>query len=455
MKQQISAVKGRILLVEDDATFRSFIQTILEDDGYEVTLAGDGREGGVLLSRESFDLVVSDLKMPGKSGLELFRETRQDPGAPQFIFLSAYGTVDEAVAAMKEGAVDFLTKPLAAPEALLTLVARVMENQGVARTLRSLKESALQGLPPEELIFAGQAMRNVRKLVHDVAGTVANVLIYGESGTGKELVARTIHLLSPRNTAPFIPLNCAAIPENLLESELFGHEKGAFTGAIQARQGKFELARGGTIFLDEIGEMPVALQSKLLRVLQERVFERVGGAREIRADVRVIAATNRNLQSEVAQQRFREDLYYRLNVFPLHLPPLRDRLDSLPLLVNFFLDRFSRQIGKKLKGVDTSALKAMQRYTWPGNVRELQNVMERAVILAQGMIRPENLPEALLAAPEPDSLDSRDLLKSVEREMIIKTLARNRANRRLTADELGISRRTLQYKLKEYGLLGE
>ena len=446
-------MKGYVLIVEDDETFRSFVQTILEDEGYEVKVACDGVEGGSLLASEMFDLVISDLKMPGKSGLDLFKESRQDPGAPPFIFLTAFGTVDEAVAAMKEGAVDFLTKPLSAPEALLSLVGRVIDSQERTRTLSSLKEAELAGMPPEELIFAGQAMQTVRKLVHEVAKTTAGVLIYGQSGTGKELVARTIHLLSPRSMAAFVTLNCAAIPENLLESELFGHEKGAFTGAIQARQGKFELARGGTIFLDEIGEMPLMLQAKLLRVLQERVFERVGGSREIKADVRVIAATNRNLVEEVAARRFREDLFYRLNVFPLYLPTLRERLDVIPLLVEFFLDNFSRRTGKKLKGVEPAALKALQGYSWPGNIRELQNVMERGVILAQGMLRTENLPEAMLRPLESEMKESREVLKSVEREIISKALGKHGGNRRLAADELGMSRRTLQYKLKEYGML--
>jgi transcriptional regulator with PAS, ATPase and Fis domain len=298
-------------------------------------------------------------------------------------------------------------------------------------------------------------MQGVRTMVLEVAKTTATVLLLGESGTGKELIARTIHLLSPRGKASFIPINCAAIPENLLESELFGHEKGSFTGALQTRQGKFELARGGTIFLDEIGEMPLALQTKLLRVLQERMFERVGGSKEIRADVRVIAATNRNLQEEVAQRRFREDLYYRLNVFPLQLPPLKDRTEAIPLLAEYFLNRFSVQTGKRLKGFEKEALTAMERYAWPGNVRELQNVVERAVILAQGTIRCVNLPDTLLCTPEPELHDSRDALKSVERAMIIKALGRQRGNRRLTAEELGMSRRALQYKLKEFGLLDD
>lgn len=448
-------MKGRILLVEDDETFRGFLQTVLEDAGHEVESAEDGLEGLRLLRRENFDLVISDLKMPGKSGLELFRETRQDVSPPLFIFLTAFGRVEEAVAAMKEGAVDFLTKPLDDPDALLVLVNRAIESQGRTREYLSLKESETAGLPPEELIFAGRAMEEVRKLVHNVAATTANVLIYGESGTGKELVARTIHLLSHRSKGGFVTLNCAAIPENLLESELFGHEKGAFTGAIQARQGKFELARGGTIFMDEIGEMPSALQAKLLRVLQERVFERVGGGREIKADVRVIAATNRNLQDEVAARRFREDLYYRLNVFPLHLPPLRERSDAIPHLADYFFHRFNRLTGKKLKGIEPEALDSMRAYAWPGNVRELQNVMERAVILAQDFIRRGNLPDGMLRGAEPESRDGREALKSVEREMIIKALNRHAGNRRLAATELGFSRRTLQYKLKEYGLLDE
>jgi two-component system, NtrC family, response regulator AtoC len=448
-------MKGRILLVEDDETFRGFLRTVLEDDGHEVTTAGNGLDGLRLLRREYFDLVVSDLKMPGKSGLEIFRETRNDPDPPRFIFLTAFGKVDEAVAAIKEGAVDFLTKPLADPDTLLVLVNRTIETQGRTRDYLSLKESEAAGLPPEDLIFTGAAMHEKRKLVHNVAATTANVLIYGESGTGKELVARTIHLLSPRSRAGFIPLNCAAIPENLLESELFGHEKGAFTGAVQARQGKFELARGGTIFLDEIGEMPSALQAKLLRVLQERVFERVGGSREIRADVRVIAATNRDLKHEVAERRFREDLFYRLNVFPILLPPLRERIDAIDTLADYFLNRFCGQFGKKLHGIEAGARAAMKQYAWPGNIRELQNVIERAVILATEAITLDNLPGELMQSSDDGRLQSRDILKSTEREIIVKTLQKHGGNRRLAAEDLGISRRTLQYRLKEFGLLDD
>ena len=448
-------MKGNILVVEDDETFRSFLQTILEDDGHEVEAVADGTKALRMLRQGSFDLVVSDLKLPGKSGLELFRETRPDPAAPQFIFLTAFGKVDEAVAAIKEGAIDFLTKPLHDPDALLNLVNRAIEAQTRARDYLSLKETEAAGLPPEELIFAGEAMRALRQLVLDVADTMANVLILGESGTGKELVARTIHFSSSRKNAPFVALNCAAIPENLLESELFGHEKGAFTGAIQARQGKFELARGGTIFLDEVGEMPFPLQAKLLRVIQERVFERVGGGREIRADIRLIAATNRNLREEVSQRRFREDLYYRLNVFPLQLPPLRERVDALPLLTEYFIQRFSGQIGKVLKGIDHEAIVALKKYDWPGNIRELQNVMERAVILSRDLVRVGALPEEILRIPHPKNQDSRERLKCAEKEMIGEAINKHGGNRRLAAEELGVSRRTLQYKLKEYGFLDE
>jgi len=448
-------MKGRILLVEDDETFRGFLQTVLEDEGFEVLTAANGVLGLTLIRKESFDLVLTDLKMPGKGGMELFRETRLDPNPPLFIFITAFGKVDEAVGAMKEGAVDFLTKPLDNPDTLIALVNRAIQGQERTREYLTLKEAEAAGLPPEELIFAGQGMQALRKQVHDVATTTANVLIYGESGTGKELVAKTVHLLSPRRKGAFVPLNCAAIPEQLLESELFGHEKGAFTGAVQARLGKFELAKGGTIFLDEIGEMPLVLQAKLLRVLQERVFERVGGSKEIKADVRVIAATNRNLQDEVAQRRFREDLYYRLNVFPLPLPPLRERSDALPLLVEYFLHRFCGQIGKKLKGVEPEALEAMQSYGWPGNIRELQNVMERAVILANDKVRRGNLPDEILRGAAPEPMETKDVLKSVEKEMILKVLRKHGGNRRLTASDLGMSRRTLQYKLKEFGLLDD
>ncbi len=447
-------MSANILVVEDDAGFSELLATILMGDGHMVTVATDGGEGLRRIRQERFDLVLSDLKMPVKNGLELFRETRRDLAPPLFIFITAFGRVEEAVAAIKEGAFDFLTKPLQDPHSLRDSVNRALECVERERLFVSLKETERSGLPPEELIFSGSAMAEVRKMIYDVAPSTATVLIHGESGTGKELVARMIHLLSKRRGAPFIPLNCAAIPENLLESELFGHEKGAFSGAVQARRGKFELAEGGTIFLDEIGEMPAHLQAKLLRVLQERVFERVGGSMQIKANVRVIAATNRDLNREVEEKRFRDDLFYRLNVFPVTLPPLRARLDALAGLARYFCARFAVKTGKKLKGIAPEAVRLMKAYHWPGNIRELQNVVERGVILARAEVTVAELPD-LIAGRGTGSPPRGWILKEIERDCILEALKCNRGNRRMAAEALGISKRTLQYRLKELGLVAD
>ncbi len=446
-------MSATILIVEDDSVFRELLTTILDKAGYTVASASDGGEGLRRIQRESFDLVLSDLKMPVRSGLDLYRATRDEPNAPLFIFITAFGRVDEAVSAIKDGAFDFLSKPLKDPASLLVTVKRALEQVELERLTVSMQETEQAGLPPEELIFAGREMEHVRKLVQDVARTSATVLLHGESGTGKELIARMVHLASPRKAAPFVPLNCAAIPENLLESELFGHERGAFTGAVQARRGKFELAQGGTIFLDEIGEMPALLQAKLLRVLQERVFERVGGSLQIKADVRVIAASNRDLSREVAEKRFREDLFYRLNVFPITLPPLRERTDAIPQLVRYFCARFSAAVGAHRPiGVSSAALAYILRYSWPGNVRELQNIIERGVILARGEITPRELPQELLEQNPP--ADAHEgILKHREKETIGKMLQQFKGNRRQTAEALGISLRTLQYRIKDLGLM--
>ncbi|HIJ96122.1 MAG TPA: sigma-54-dependent Fis family transcriptional regulator [Desulfuromonadales bacterium] len=442
-----------ILIVEDDAVFRELLSTILDAAGYTVATASDGGEGLRRIQHERFDLVLCDLKMPIRSGLELFRMTRDEPSAPLFIFITAFGRIEEAVAAIKEGAFDFLSKPLKDPASLLATVGRALEQVELERMSVSFRETEQAGLPPEELIFAGQAMYPVKKLVTDVAKTTATVLLHGESGTGKELIARMIHLASPRKSAPFIPLNCAAIPENLLESELFGHERGAFTGAVQARRGKFELAQGGTVFLDEIGEMPQLLQAKLLRVLQERTFERLGGSLQIKVDVRVIAASNRDLGREVAEKRFREDLFYRLNVFPITLPPLRERLDAIPQLVRHFCARFSAAAGARRPiGISPEAMSLLQKHIWPGNVRELQNIIERGSILSRGEITAAGLPPELQLQYQ--NVEARDgILKHREKESIMNTLQKFKGNRRQTADTLGISLRTLQYRLKDLGLL--
>ncbi|MDD2851089.1 MAG: sigma-54 dependent transcriptional regulator [Desulfuromonadaceae bacterium] len=445
-------MSATILVVEDDEVFRELVTTILDSAGYTVAAASDGGEGLRRIQREQFDLVLSDLKMPVRSGLELFRATRNESHPPLFIFITAFGRVEEAVAAIKEGAFDFIAKPLKDPASLLAIVKMALEQVDLDRLAVSLLESERAGLPSEEMIFSGRAMEGIRRLVQDVARTSATVLLHGESGTGKELIARMIHLTSQRKAAPFIPLNCAAIPENLLESELFGHERGAFTGAVQARRGKFELAQGGTIFLDEIGEMPAILQAKLLRVLQERVFERLGGSLQIKVDVRVIAATNRDLAMEVAEKRFREDLFYRLNVFPITLPPLRERADAIPQMVRYFSARFSAAAGlRRAITVSSDALDILRQYRWPGNVRELQNIIERGIILARGELTTRELPQELQEL-HPAVETGEGLLKHHEKDDILKTLQKFRGNRRQTAEALGISLRTLQYRIKDFGL---
>ena len=441
---------GRILIVEDDATFRGLLADILEDAGHEVAQAVDGAAGLVMLKRASYDLVLSDLKMPKMGGIELFRASRSDPSAPPFVLITAFGTVEEAVSAIKEGVSDFLTKPLKDPATLRVLVTRLLDAHCRNRRLLALDEAEMAGLPPLDILFAGAAMNEVRRLVGEVAQTETTVLIGGESGTGKELLARYLHLTSLRKNGPFVAVNCAAIPENLLESELFGHEKGSFTGASTTRQGKFELAAGGTILLDEIGEMPLSMQAKLLRVLQEHSFQRVGGNRELHANVRVLAATNRDLAKESAAGRFREDLFYRLHIFPLTLPPLRDRRDAIDKLALFFVRLHSRNMSKKISGITTEALKALRAYHWPGNVRELQNVIERAIILARGEVSIEELPEGLRGYPNNSPRETSGILKEAEREAITMALKETAGNRRLAAERLGISRRTLQSRLKEY-----
>lgn len=442
-----------ILIIEDDPTFRSLLVAILEDEGYDIAEEEDGKKALLALRRRSFDLVLSDLRLPRMDGLELFRSAKAEGIAPPFVLLTAFGTVEEAVSALKEGVTDFLTKPLKDPDALRTLVRRTLENRRRELTLTVLKERELAGLPPEEVLFAGVAMAEARRLIGNVAATPASVLISGESGTGKELAARMIHLASQRRDAVFVAINCAAIPENLMESELFGHEKGAFTGAAQARPGKFELAAGGTLFLDEIGELPTALQAKLLRVLQERTFERLGGRREIRADVRIVAATNRDLEAAIRERRFREDLYYRLNVFPIHLPPLRERRDGLPILTEYLVLRAAQQIGRAVSLVEPEVHAAFADYDWPGNIRELQNVIERAVILSSGRITLSDLPELIRRPVKQPSVTTDGSLQDREREAILEVLAQCDSNRRLAAERLGISKRTLQYRLKGYGLV--
>jgi DNA-binding NtrC family response regulator len=387
--------------------------------------------------------------MPDMSGLALMQEGKKARPDVRWIIITAYGSIGSAVEAMKAGASDYLTKPFRDPDELRHVIGRVLREAEAETKITLLSEELGRQFPAAETIFLGEKMEQVRKLVSDVAATATTVLVTGQSGTGKELIARVIHDLSPRRKEPFVAVHCAALAENLLESELFGHERGAFTGAVAARKGRFELADGGTIFLDEIGEISAAVQVKLLRVLQEKEFERVGGMRPLSVDVRIVAATNKDLKAEIAAGRFREDLYYRLNVFPIALPSLAERREAILPLAEYFLKKFAAAFGKSIAGLSPGARSALENYPWPGNVRELQNVVERSVILAQGEIGVTHLNLEPLRAP---LVPAESVLKANERETIRKVLDEMGGNRKQAARILGISLRTLQYRIKEYGL---
>ncbi|MGE5285249.1 MAG: sigma-54-dependent transcriptional regulator [Actinomycetota bacterium] len=439
----------RILIVDDDGPMRSFLCTVLGEEGYRLEEARNGTEGLAMLTASDFDLVITDLRMPGLSGLDLLREGRKARPEARWIVITAHGSIGNAVEAMRSGASDYLTKPLRDPDELRHVIRRVLREADAEARIHLLSEELGRQFPPEETIFLGGRMAQVRKLVQGVAPTDTTVLITGQSGTGKELIARMVHNLSSRREGSFIPVHCAALAENLLESELFGHERGAFTGAVSSRKGRFELADGGTIFLDEVGEITPAVQVKLLRVLQEREFERVGGTKPISVDVRIIAATNRDLREEVAAGRYREDFYYRLNVFPIALPTLAERREAILPLAEYFLKKFVVASGKTIDRFTAEARTAMENYHWPGNVRELQNVIERAVILAQGEIDVRHLNLEQRGAPvAPDA----SILKVNERETIGRILAEVGGSRKRAAQILGISLRTLQYRIKEFGL---
>ncbi|MBI5576935.1 MAG: sigma-54-dependent Fis family transcriptional regulator [Deltaproteobacteria bacterium] len=439
----------RILVVDDDELMRSFLSSVLREEGYGIEEARNGTEGLAKLPGSDFELVITDLRMPDMSGLALMQEGKKARPDVRWIIITAYGSIGSAVEAMKAGASDYLTKPFRDPEELRHVIGRVLREAEAETKITLLSEELGRQFPAAETIFLGEKMEQVRKLVSDVAATATTVLVTGQSGTGKELIARVIHDLSPRRKEPFVAVHCAALAENLLESELFGHERGAFTGAVAARKGRFELADGGTIFLDEIGEISAAVQVKLLRVLQEKEFERVGGMRPLSVDVRIVAATNKDLKAEVAAGRFREDLYYRLNVFPIALPSLAERREAILPLAEYFLKKFAAAFGKSIAGFSPGARSALENYPWPGNVRELQNVVERSVILAQGEIGVTHLNLEPLRAP---LVPAESVLKANEREAIRKVLDETGGNRKQAARILGISLRTLQYRIKEYGL---
>jgi two-component system response regulator FlrC len=435
---------ARVLVVDDEEGLRDFIAEVVEEDGHDVTVAADGAEAATILADHGFDLLITDLRMPRLDGMTLLRRARTDQPDMEVIVLTAHGTVETAVDAMKLGAFDYLEKPIGSPDQLRLLVSRALER----RTLRAFRDRTtrdMSALPP--LTWGDPVMQPVVDALRRVAATNTSVLFSGESGTGKEVAARTLHAWSRRADGPFVAVNCAAMAETLLESELFGHEKGAFTGATAARRGRIELADGGTFFLDEIGEMKPDLQVKLLRVLQDRRFERVGGTRTLESDVRWVSATNRDVDSLRQSGRFRDDLYHRLAVFPIRVPPLRERKRDILPLAGTLLERISHDIGRTGLELSDEARDLILRSPWPGNIRELANALERAVILAEGnIIRPEHLQIERAVGMRSAS----GSLEDVERAAIEEALAASGGNRREAADRLGIGLRTLYDKLKRY-----
>jgi len=442
----------RILVVEDDAAQRVVLQQLLRSWGYTVDVAMNGREALERIAHERPTIVLSDLVMPTMDGLELLRALKQQPDPEvTVVLMTAQGSVETAVEAIKQGAYDYVSKPVD-PQRLKILLDQIVERNGMSREMRVLRRQLREHGTFGKMIGGSDEMRRIYQVIEQAAPTSASVLVTGESGTGKELVAQTIHHLSPRTSHPFVALNCAAIPDTLLESELFGHEKGAFTGAIARRAGCFELANRGTLFLDEIAEMTPVTQAKLLRVLQERTFRTLGGSREQAVDIRVVAATNAEPTEAVRQGKLREDLYYRLNVFAIRLPPLRERKDDIPLLAEAFIREFNARNNRSVTGVNDRVAQMFQRHDWPGNVRELRNVIERATIVARGSaIDVQDLPPlASGTAPAPVAgvgLAAGTTVDEAERKLIELTLEHTGGNKTRAADLLGISLKTLHNKL--------
>ena len=450
---------GSILVVDDDRAHRTMLRTLLGGWGYVVQEADDGARAIEQVHEKSYDLILMDVRMVEVSGLEALSEIKSFNPAIPIIIMTAYSSVETAVEALKKGAYDYLSKPLDFDELELA-IGRAMDHTRLKEENRALKERLGVGFNTGDIIGRSRIMVELLETVALVAPTEATVLITGESGTGKELIASAMHLNSPRREKPFIQLNCAAITETLLESELFGHEKGAFTGADRRKEGRFRLANRGSIFLDEISEMSVAMQAKLLRVLQEKEIQRVGGEEVLRVDVRVIAATNRDLKAEIKDGRFREDLYYRLNVVALAVPALRERREDIPLLAQHFLDSFAEKNRKQIKGFTPQAMDRLVRYDWPGNVRELMNAVERGVILCRGdYVSEMDFPLSVSDVPAPEQEAVREELladlplEEVEKVTILQTLESAGGNKSETARRLGITRRTLHKKLKKYGVM--
>ncbi|MDH3974809.1 MAG: sigma-54 dependent transcriptional regulator [Deltaproteobacteria bacterium] len=451
--------KKRILVIDDEEAMRHVLTSMLAKEGYHVKACANGDEGMKALDEDVYDMVLCDVRMPGMDGLTFFKGIKKKGHHLPVIIMSAYGTIDTAVEAIKEGAYDYISKPFRQDEIILTLK-KAEEREKLTRENMRLREAVEKSYSFSSIIGKGPKMQEVFNAIKKVADVRSTVLLTGESGTGKELVARAIHYNSVRKDESFIAVNCGAIPENLIESELFGHVKGAFTDAVKTRKGLFEEADGGTLFLDEIGELPLVLQVKLLRALQEGEIARVGSAAIIKVDVRIVTATTKNLAEEVKEGRFRDDLFYRLNVFSLKLPPLRERSEDIPMLIDHFISKYRERLGINITGIDRKAIELAINYSWPGNVRELENAIERAIVMAEGdKIKENDLPAELkeggggqLVPLADDGLSIKKNSRNLEERLIRKALEETGGNRTKAAKLLEISHRALIYKIKDYNL---
>ena len=468
--------QGKVLVVEDEESHRRVLKKALEDEGYWVQTVETGRVAQSALRENDFDVCLIDINLPDFDGLTLLKEAKEAGIGASVIIVTGRNTMHNAIEAMKNGAFDYVTKPWDLEEISL-LVRRALESRKLVQDFRDLKKEVKKSYDPGNMVGTSAAMQKVYKTIGQVVNTDATILIQGESGTGKELVARTIHYNSPRWSKPFTAVHCAAVPRDLLESELFGHEKGSFTGALERRIGKFELAEEGTLFLDEVGDIPLELQTKLLRVLQEREYSRVGGREELKANVRILAATNQDLEKAVKERRFREDLYFRLKVIPIYLPPLRERKGDIPQLVSYFIEKINREMGTQISGASPEALKLLEEHFWPGNVRELENTLIRAAVLSPGpVLFPKDFTlqsQQAAGPPEVDNLSLEEIIhrklddyfqrtkgvdvdnlyslviERVERPLIELTLRRTRGNQIRAAEILGINRNTLRKKIAD------
>jgi two-component system NtrC family response regulator len=450
-----------ILIVDDEKNYLVVLEALLSPEGYEIMTADNARSALRLIEESDLDLVLTDMKMPGVSGMELLEQCKKIKPEVPVIMMTAYGTIEMAVQAMKKHAFDYITKPFQNEELKLT-IKKALENYRLIKENRRLSEALSEKHKFSNIIGRSKPMLRIYDLIGKVAYSKASVLITGPSGTGKELIAKAIHYESPRKNRPFVSVNCGALTETLLESELFGHEKGAFTGAVALKKGRFELADGGTLFLDEVGEMPPSLQVKLLRVLQEMEFERVGGTRSLRVDVRVLSASNRNLKETVAEGSFREDLFYRLNVIHIEVPPLRERPEDIRLLVNHFIDKYRRTSGEEKIELSPEVWKSFYAYRWPGNVRELENVIERAVVLnSEGVINQRDLPaefseenmELDVDRFIPSDVPLQETLEKIEEQLIRRALKQSGDVQSHAAERLGITKSLIQHKMKKYNIL--